>query len=73
MRKTLGLALLLLLADPGRAGAHLLVDGNALAGLDSWAFSGSSLDSGRLSFDGGVTDHLHELYGYPATRAAWFA
>jgi len=64
MRKALGFALLLLLSDPNRASAHLMVDGNALAGLDSWAFSGNSFDSNRLSFDGGVTDHLYELYGY---------
>jgi hypothetical protein len=62
MRKALAAALLLLLAEPARA--HLMVDGNAVAGLDSWAFSGNSFDSSLLSFDGGVTDHLFEMYGY---------
>jgi hypothetical protein len=64
MRKLLGSALLLSLAAAGSANAHLMVDGNALAGLDSWAFSGNSPDSNVLSFDGGVTNHLYEMYGY---------
>ncbi len=64
MRKVLAATLLLLLAEPDGAGAHLMVDGNARAGLDSWAFSGSSLDSNLLSFDGGLTDHLYEMFGY---------
>ena len=41
-----------------------MIDGNARAGLDSWAFSGNSIDSNQLSFDGGVTDHVYEIYGY---------
>ena len=64
MRKALGFALLLLLAAPNGASAHLMVDGNAQAGLDSWAFSGNSLESSRLSFDGSLTDHMFELFGY---------
>jgi len=64
MRKLLGSALLFSLAAAGGADAHLMVDGNALAGLDSWAFSGSSPESNLLSFDGGATNHLFELYGY---------
>jgi hypothetical protein len=64
MRKALAAALLLLFAEPDGAGAHLMVDGNAVAGLDSWAFSGSSFDSNQLSFDGGLTDHLYEMFGY---------
>jgi len=64
MRKALGFALLLMVAAPDGASAHLMVDGNAQAGLDSWAFSGNSLDSNRLSFDGGLTDHMFELFGY---------
>ncbi len=64
MRKALAAALLFLLAEPDRAGAYLMVDGNAVAGLDSWAFSGNSFDSNQLSFDGGLTDHLYEMFGY---------
>lgn len=64
MRIALGLALLLAFAAPGEARAHLIVDGSALAGLDSWAFSGNSFDSSVLSFDGGFTDQVYEMYGY---------
>ena len=65
MRKLLvGSWLLLSLTAAGGADAHLMVDGSALAGLDSWAFTGNSPDSSQLSFDGGLTDHLYELYGY---------
>jgi hypothetical protein len=64
MLKTLGLALLLWVAAPGGASAHLMVDGNALAGLDSWAFTGNGSDPTQLSFDGGLTNHLFELFGY---------
>ncbi|HEY8154792.1 MAG TPA: PEP-CTERM sorting domain-containing protein [Myxococcota bacterium] len=64
MRRLLGSALLLTLTAAEAADAHLMVDGNAVAGLDSWAFSGSSPDSSLLSFDGGLTDHLFEFYGY---------
>jgi hypothetical protein len=64
MRSALGIALLVLVAVAGSAAAHVIVDGNARAGLDSWAFSGNSLDSSQLSFDAGATDHLTELYGY---------
>jgi hypothetical protein len=63
MRRSLVSALLLALASPD-AGAYLMVDGNAVAGLDSWAFSGNSFDGNVISFDGGVTDHLYEMYGY---------
>jgi hypothetical protein len=64
MRSPLAIALLALPLLAAAAQAHVLVDGDARAGLDSWAFSGSSLDSGQLSFDAGATDHLFELYGY---------
>jgi hypothetical protein len=65
MRTALGIALLeLLLCAPGAANAYLLTDGNARAGLDSWAFSGNSVDSNLLSFDGGLTDHVYEIFGY---------
>jgi hypothetical protein len=64
MRTLLGSALLLWLAAARGADAHLMVDGAALAGLDSWAFSGSSPESNLLSFDAGLTDQLFELYGY---------
>jgi len=64
MRLALGFALLWLLCTPLGASAYLMVDGNARAGLDSWAFSGNSMGPNQLSFDGGVTDHLYELYGY---------
>jgi len=64
MRKALGLALLWLLCTPPGASAYIMLDGNVRAALDSWAFSGSSIDSNRLSFDGGLTDHMFELYGY---------
>lgn len=64
MRRLLGSLCLLSLAATGGANAHLMVDGDAIAGLDSWAFSGSSPDSNQLSFDGGLTDHLYEFYGY---------
>jgi hypothetical protein len=41
-----------------------MVDGDAQAGLDSWGFTGSSPESNLLSFDGGLTDHLYEMFGY---------
>ena len=64
MRMTLGFALLWLLCAPRDASAYVMLDGNARAGLDSWAFSGNSVDSSQLSFDAGVTDHVYEVYGY---------
>jgi hypothetical protein len=65
MRTSLGFALLgLLLCAPGAASAYVMTDGNMRAGLDSWAFSGSSADPNQLSFDGGLTDHVYEIYGY---------
>jgi len=64
MRKALGFALLCLLCAPRDASAWVITDGNARAGLDSWGFSGNSIDSSQLSFDGGLTDHVYELYGY---------
>src|SRR5262245_26203870 len=64
MRKAFVSALLLAFAAQGDARAHLMIDGNVVAGLDSWAFSGNSIDSSVLSFDGGVTDHLFEMFGY---------
>jgi hypothetical protein len=71
MRTALGFALLgWLLCTPGAASAHLLIDGNARAGLDSWAFSGNSIDSSQLSFDGGLTDHVYEIYGYLGTTSS---
>jgi hypothetical protein len=65
MRTSLGFALLgLLLCAPGAANAYVMTDGSMRAGLDSWAFSGSSADPNQLSFDGGLTDHVYEIYGY---------
>jgi hypothetical protein len=63
MRRSLVSALLLAFASPD-AGAYLMVDGNAVAALDSWGFSGNSFDGNVLSFDGGATDHIYEMYGY---------
>jgi hypothetical protein len=64
MRRLLAVCLLACVSLAGAARAHVLVDGAAQAGLDSWAFTGSSLDSGLLSYDAGATDHLFEMYGY---------
>jgi hypothetical protein len=64
MRRALGFALIGFLCSAAGAQAHLMVDGDAWAGLDSWAFSGNSPESNLLSFDAGTTDHLFELYGY---------
>jgi hypothetical protein len=71
MRTSLGFALLgLLLCAPGAANAYVLTDGSALAGLDSWALSGSSSDPNQLSFDAGITDHVYEIYGYLGTASS---
>ncbi len=64
MRKALGIALLCALCTSHAASAYLLTDGAARAGLDSWAFTGNSVDPSLLWFDGGPADHLYELYGY---------
>ena len=64
MRKAFVSALLLAFAAQGDAGAHLMIDGDAQAGLDSWAFTFNSPESNLLSFDGGLTDHLYEMFGY---------
>jgi len=63
MRRSLVSALLLAFASPD-AGAYLMVDGNAVAALDSWGFSGNSFDGNVISFDSGTTDQLYEMYGY---------
>jgi hypothetical protein len=63
MRRSLVSALLLALASPD-ASAYVMVDGNAVAALDSWGFAGNSFDGNVLSFDSGTTDHLYEMYGY---------
>jgi hypothetical protein len=63
--KALVLAVFLALASlPGVARAHLMVDGNAQAGIDSWAFTANSAESNLLSWDAGVTNHVYQIYGY---------
>ena len=72
MRTPLGIALLgLLLCAPFPARAYVMIDGSARAGLDSWAVSGNSVDSSQLSFDGGLTDHVYEIYGYLGNAIAY--
>lgn len=64
MRRTLAFALAWLVWAPASASGTWLTDGGAVAGLDSWAFSGNSPESNRLSFDGSVVDHVFEIFGY---------
>jgi hypothetical protein len=64
MRRALGFTLLCLSCAPLEAGAYVMTDAGARAALDSWAFSGSSLDSNQLVFSGSPADHVYESFGY---------
>ena len=64
MRRVFSATLLCLLCAARAADAYVITDGGALAALDSWAFSGSSVDSNRLVFAGGPADHVYEIFGY---------
>jgi len=64
MRRKLAFAFAWLVWAPATASGYWLADGGALAGLDSWAFSGNSPESNQLYFDGGGADHVYEIFGY---------